>query len=155
MNHCGIQQTSNFSSFNNGEPVVCPKPRRFHLLNTDTRKPLTFHLWYGVPDQEIYDSNSCEQPLPSSSPPFFCGSPPSRVSNPLIQDARFKEEKLSPVSPNSIIPNPSSGVASSSTSTSPSYNNIRTTYNNKPSVRIEGFNCLDNNRRNCRVAALA
>ncbi|KAJ0545486.1 hypothetical protein HanPSC8_Chr08g0314311 [Helianthus annuus] len=155
MNHCGIQQTSNFSSFNNGEPVVCPKPRRFHLLNTDTRKPLTFHLWYGVLDQEIYESNSCEQPLPSS-PPYFCGSPPSRVSNPLIQDARFKEEKLSSVSPNSIIPpNPSSGGVASSSSSSPSYNNIRTTYNNKPSVRIEGFNCLDNNRRNCRVPALA
>ncbi|KAK9278088.1 hypothetical protein L1049_027646 [Liquidambar formosana] len=25
----------------------------------------------------------------ASSPPFFCGSPPSRASNPVIQDAQF------------------------------------------------------------------
>ncbi|PQP96984.1 uncharacterized protein Pyn_29130 [Prunus yedoensis var. nudiflora] len=34
----------------------------------------------------------------ASSPPYFCGSPPSRAANPLIQDARFGDEKLTPVS---------------------------------------------------------
>lgn len=95
----------------------------------------------------------------ASSPPFFSGSPPSRVSNPLIQDALFGDDKVSPVSPRSMIPNPSSSGMSSS---SPSFSSarkggcLRANFGNKPAVRIEGFDCLDrDNRRNCSIPALA
>ncbi|MBA0586324.1 hypothetical protein Gorai_017067, partial [Gossypium raimondii] len=84
------------------------------------------------------------------SPPFFCGSPPSRVSNPLIQDARFGEQKImSPVPP-------SSGLYSSSPSSSSrkgSY--VRANFGSKPAVRVEGFDCLDRDRQNCSISALA
>nr|DAD41549.1 TPA_asm: hypothetical protein HUJ06_015872 [Nelumbo nucifera] len=38
--------------------------------------------------------------------PFFYGSPPTRATNPLIQDARFGEEKLTSFAP-VPIPTPS------------------------------------------------
>lgn len=98
---------------------------------------------YGASDQ------TCTQ---VASPPFFCGSPPSRVSNPLIQDARFGDEKISPISPLSMIPNPTSGMSSPSSSARKGGCN----YGNKPAVRVEGFDCLDrDNRRNCSIPALA
>ncbi|KAJ0504768.1 hypothetical protein HanHA89_Chr12g0462961 [Helianthus annuus] len=177
MNHCGIQQNSNFSSFGNGDHVVCPKPRRINLFDTTMNEPVMNLRWQMCHQQESYDSRSGPELLDiifaksggygapdqtctqiASSPPFFCGSPPSRVSNPLIQDARFGDDKISPVSPQSIIPNPASGMTSSSPSSSSSRKGgyIRHNYGNKPAVRIEGFDCLDrDNRRNCSIPALA
>lgn len=104
---------------------------------------------YGGSDQ------TCTQV--ASSPPYFCGSPPSRVSNPLIQDARFGDEKITTISPRSIIPNPTSGVPSSSPSSSSRKGGcLRPNYGNKPAVRIEGFDCLNrDNRRNCSIPGLA
>ncbi|KAL5070880.1 hypothetical protein RYX36_021767, partial [Vicia faba] len=32
----------------------------------------------------------------ASSPPYFCVSPPIRVANPLVHDARFGDEIISP-----------------------------------------------------------
>ena len=92
----------------------------------------------------------------ASSPPFFCGSPPSRVANPLIQDARFGDEKiitpLSQLSPNL----PPSGLSSSSPSSSSRKGGcIRANFGSKPAVRVEGFDCLDRDRRNCSIPALA
>ncbi|KAK1416143.1 hypothetical protein QVD17_31931 [Tagetes erecta] len=166
MNHCGIQQNSNFSSFGNGEPVVCPKPRR---LNTTVNHPVQLFRLQMCYQPEQYESKSSPELLDiiyspeqsyspvASSPPFFCGSPPSRVSNPLIQDARFGDNKIYPISPKLMIPNPNSGIQSSSPPpTSRNNGFLRSNYSNKPSVRVEGFNCLDsNNRRNCSVSALA
>ena len=90
----------------------------------------------------------------ASSPPFFSGSPPSRVANPLIQDARFGDEKLATfVMPPPPIP-PPSGL-SSPPSSSRKGGCVRANFGNKPAVRIEGFDCLDRDRRNCSIPALA
>ncbi|KAK9063735.1 hypothetical protein SSX86_017607 [Deinandra increscens subsp. villosa] len=165
MNHCGIQQNGNFSSFGNGEPVVCPKPRRLSLFNSSVHEPVRPFRWQMCYQSELQESNAgpelldlilakeqttCTQ-IPSS-PPFFSGSPPSRVSNPLIQDARFRDNKISsPISPRSTIPNPNFDFPSPSPSSS-----SRTGGCNKPSVRVEGFDCLDRgNRRSCSIPALA
>ena len=94
----------------------------------------------------------------ASSPPFFCGSPPSRVSNPLIQDVRFREEKqlIPPFSPLPSSPiQPVSGSASSPNSSSRKGGCVRANFGNNPAVRVEGFDCLDRDRRNCSIPALA
>ncbi|XP_076956007.1 uncharacterized protein LOC143631028 [Bidens hawaiensis] len=160
MNHCGIQQ------------VVCPKPRRLSYVNSvmnESVRPLRLHMCYqqepcefesgpelldliiaksgsyGAPDQTCTNV--------ASSPSFFSGSPPSRVSNPLVQDARFGDNKVPPVSPEPVILNPTSGMSSSS---SRKVGYPRPNYGNKPAVRIEGFDYLDrDNCRNRSVPALA
>lgn len=93
----------------------------------------------------------------ASSPPFFSGSPPSRVSNPLIQDARFGDEKVNPISPRAIpIPSGLTGSPSSTSSAARmSGGCVRANFGNNPAVRIEGFDCLDRDRRNCSIPALA
>lgn len=95
----------------------------------------------------------------ASSPPFFSGSPPSRVSNPLIQDARFGDEKVAPISPRAIpIPSGLTGSPSSTSSAAAprmSGGCVRANFGNNPAVRIEGFDCLDRDRRNCSIPALA
>ncbi|KAI5677622.1 hypothetical protein M9H77_08572 [Catharanthus roseus] len=112
--------------------VVCPKPRRLGVVSPSVADPI--------------------KSLPSS-PPFFCGSPPSRVSNPLIQDARFGDERVTPVSPRAIpIP---SGLGASPSSARMSGGCVRANFGNNPAVRIEGFDCLDRDRRNCSIPALA
>lgn len=94
-------------------------------------------------------------PVASSPPPFFCGSPPSRVANPLIQDARFGDENFSPLSPSSwvVVPALSSGLPPSPSSRKGGC--VRSNFGNNPAVRIEGFDCLDRDRRNCSIPALA
>lgn len=92
---------------------------------------------------------------PVSSSPYFPGSPPSRAANPLAQDARFRDvEKLSPVSPNSPFLQPNSATAfpspsassSSSSSASSSRGCVRMKFGLKPpAVRVEGFECLNQN----------
>ncbi|GMI66131.1 hypothetical protein like AT3G02555 [Hibiscus trionum] len=63
----------------------------------------------------------------ASSPPFFCGSPPSRVSNPLVHDAHFGDETLTALQ----ILSPSSPCT-------------RMKFGYKPAtVRVEGFDCLN------------
>ncbi|CAK9149328.1 unnamed protein product [Ilex paraguariensis] len=183
MNHCAIQQKAlaacekemrasiGVSSLSDKrESVVCPKPRRLGLNNTtinDAIRPLRWQLSH---QPELCDSKagselldiilakgvygaeqSCTQA--ASSPPFFCGSPPSRVSNPLIQDARFGDDKVTPVSPGSI-PVPS-GLSSSPSSSTRKGGCVRANFGNNPAVRVEGFDCLDRDRRNCSIPALA
>ncbi|KAF9677350.1 hypothetical protein SADUNF_Sadunf08G0098600 [Salix dunnii] len=97
------------------------------------------------------DTQSFCKQVSSSPPPFFCGSPPSRVANPLIQDARFGDEKFTPYSPVTPIPTPMD-----LSSSSPRKGGlVRASFGNKPVVRIEGFDCLDRDRRNCSIPALA
>ncbi|KAK2996881.1 hypothetical protein RJ639_013630 [Escallonia herrerae] len=183
MNHCAIQQNAfaaceemrssvslSVSITDMRDTVVCPKPRRLGLVNSTINDPNRSLRWHMSHQQEICDSKAgaelldiiltkggyaVEQPCTqvASSPPYFCGSPPSRVSNPLIQDALFGDEKISPVSPRSIpIP---SGLSSSPSSSARKGGCVRANFGNKPAVRIEGFDCLDRDRRNCSIPALA
>ncbi|KAL0396787.1 UNVERIFIED_CONTAM: hypothetical protein Scaly_0127100 [Sesamum calycinum] len=179
MNHCAIQQNSFAAceeiwasaaavgrSVDKKEAVVCPKPRRLGLIHTTLdpsyARPLRWHMSH---QQEDCDAKAGNELLDiilakfrsvgrtdSLVAPFFCGSPPSRVSNPLIQDARFGDEKFTPVSPKAIpIP---SGPAPSPSSTRKG-GCVRANFGNNPAVRVEGFDCLDRDRRNCSIPALA
>ncbi|XWS22499.1 hypothetical protein CRYUN_Cryun29cG0041000 [Craigia yunnanensis] len=153
--------------------MVCPKPRRLGFLNTSNDHSVRSLRWQLSHQAELCDSKagsdlldmiltkggcgverSCTQV--GSLSPFFCGSPPSRVANPLIQDARFGDEKIIiPLSPPSPIP-PSSGLPLSSLSSSSRKGGcIRANFDNKPAVRVEGFDCLNRDRRNCSIPALA
>ncbi|KAH7516528.1 hypothetical protein FEM48_Zijuj10G0144600 [Ziziphus jujuba var. spinosa] len=188
MNQCGIQQNvfsvceeMRSSSMDRRDPVVCPKPRRLGLLNSVVHDhPIRSFRWHISHQAEPCDSrarselldiiltkggygveveqSSCTTQI-ASSPPFFCGSPPSRVANPLIQDARFGDEKAAPFSPLSPIP-PPNGISSASPSAAAASSArkggcVRANFGNKPAVRIEGFDCLDRDRRNCSIPALA
>ncbi|XP_057765753.1 uncharacterized protein LOC130986372 [Salvia miltiorrhiza] len=174
MNHCAIQQNSYAAceeiwasaaagrSMERKETVVCPKPRRLGLTRTTLdptyARPLRWHFSHQQEDYDVKAGNelldiilakngsSSDQSVPqvASSPPFFSGSPPSRVSNPLIQDARFGDEKLASAAP---IP--------SSPSSTRKGGCVRSNFGNNPAVRIEGFDCLDRDRRNCSIPALA
>ncbi|GMY18362.1 hypothetical protein FCV25MIE_13601 [Fagus crenata] len=183
MNHCAIQQNA-FSAreemrssvsvplSERREHVICPKPRRLGLLNT---APINDYPVRSLRWQLSYQAEPCDSkagtdlldfiltkgsgggggleqapPQVSSSPPFFCGSPPSRVANPLIQDARFGDEKLNLQSP------PVLSLSSSPTSSSARKGGcVRANFGNKPAVRVEGFDCLDRDRRNCSIPTLA
>nr|POF06386.1 hypothetical protein CFP56_55469 [Quercus suber] len=136
MNHCNLKQNA-FSAVGSEEmrgpvsisdlkgPVVCPKPRRVGVLANNSLRPLRWHMSH---PPEVCDSKAGAELLDiilmkegygmeqsatqfASSPPYFCGSPPSRSANPLIQDARFGDEKVAP----SVTPSPS-GVSSPSSS---------------------------------------
>ncbi|XP_057963394.1 uncharacterized protein LOC131154569 [Malania oleifera] len=183
MNHCAIQQQNAFAAreemnrssvslplSDRRDPVVCPKPRRLGLLNAtinDHMRPLRWHLSHQA---EVCDAKagsdlldiiltkggySADQtPQVASSPPFFSGSPPSRVANPLIQDARFGDEKITPAPFPPPMASPS-GPPSSPSSSSRKGGCVRANFGDKPAVRIEGFDCLDRDRRNCSIPALA
>ncbi|KAL9248721.1 hypothetical protein AKJ16_DCAP07036 [Drosera capensis] len=162
--------------------VVCPKPRRFAIATTvmdHHARPRPNYRSYqaaDVPDSkagsELLDivlskgvrgggdgvERSSDNQV-ASSPPFFCGSPPSRVSNPLIQDARFRDPKLQTQVPFIPLPQPmpaSSGSSSSPTSSAARKGGcVRANFGTKPAVRVEGFDCLDRDSRNCSIPALA
>lgn len=146
------------------EPVVCPKPRRVGFVN-DQIRPLRLPVNHQM---EMGDSKAGAELLDliltkggygcsggerqgyqvASSPPFFCGSPPSRASNPVIQDAQFGNDKITSLAP--APPSPSS----SSARTGGGF--VRTKFGHIPAaVRIEGFDCLSRDRRNCSISAVA
>ncbi|XAR52413.1 hypothetical protein NMG60_11020494 [Bertholletia excelsa] len=184
MNHCAVQQQNAFAACeemrssvsasvfisDRKETMVCPKPRRLSLLNTVAADPIRPLRWNLSHQPEPCESRAGTELLDiilpkgghgadqsfaqvASSPPFFCGSPPSRVSNPLIQDSRFGDEKFTPISPRSIpIP---SGLSSSPSSSARKGGCVRANFGDNPAVRIEGFDCLDRDRRNCSIPALA
>ncbi|KAK6931511.1 hypothetical protein RJ641_003304 [Dillenia turbinata] len=184
MNHCAIQENTSFSVADRRDSVVCPKPRRVNFLNgafNDHLRPVRWHFSHQA---ELCDSKSGTDLLDiilaklmrgrimqggyggeqmDSSPPFYCGSPPSRVSNPLIQDARFGDEKqqilFSPLSPlPSGVPGPATSGNTSPSSPSSARKGVgcvRSNFGNKPAVRVEGFDCLDRDRHNCSIPALA
>ncbi|TYI87808.1 hypothetical protein E1A91_D04G161900v1 [Gossypium mustelinum] len=132
------------------ETMVCPKPRRLGLLNASFNdQPVRSLRWQLSHQTELCDSKAgsdildmiltkggCRAEQVASSPPFFCGSPPSRVANPLIQDARFGDEKM--VNPPSPNPPPPPSPSSSSRKGGC----IRANFGNKPAVRVEGFDCF-------------
>ncbi|KAL9810503.1 hypothetical protein AtNW77_Chr5g0100031 [Arabidopsis thaliana] len=178
MNHCNLQQNAFMSreemmGFDRKDLVVCPKPRRVGLLANNVIRPLRLHMSQAAADLcdskagaellEIIrrkEDNGTIGQLLSSSPPYFPGSPPSRAANPLAQDARFRDEKLNPISPNSPFLQPYSATGfpspSSSSSSSSSRGCVRMKFGlNSPAVRVEGFDCLNRDRQNSSIPAMA
>jgi len=87
----------------------------------------------------------------ASSPPFFCGSPPGRAANPLVQDARFGDEKLCPTL---LISSPSGLLSPSSASRKGGC--VRMSFGLKPAaVRVDGFDCLNKDCQNSRIPVVA
>ncbi|XP_009356814.1 uncharacterized protein LOC103947614 [Pyrus x bretschneideri] len=177
MNHCAIQQGNALSACDDmracsRDSVVCPKPRRFGLLSVTHNDPVRSLRWHLGHQAELYDSKAGSDILDillpkgsfgvepfscteiASPHPFFCGSPPSRVANPLIQDARFGDEKPTPLSPLSPTA-PPLDLLSSPSSSARKGGFVRASFGNKPAVRVEGFDCLDRDRRNCSIPTLA
>lgn len=128
--------------------VICPKPRRLTQLDytvNDSKAGIDLlDIIFSKGGQDTEHSNHI-----NSSPPFFCGSPPSRATNPLVQDARFGDRKVNPSSP-------LSNMSLSPTSLTWKGGCARTKFGQKPAaVRIEGFDCLNKDRRSCNISAVA
>ncbi|KAE8722443.1 putative Coatomer gamma-2 subunit / gamma-2 coat protein / gamma-2 COP [Hibiscus syriacus] len=132
------------------DSVVCPKPRRVGVF----LNKFSSCYWSEATDSDdgtdlldiilsgggYGDEKSTNQT--ASSPPYFCGSPPSRAVNPVIQDVRFDNEKAPLASPAPRYSQSSRGGGCKSGK-------------KPPAVRIEGFDCLnrDNNNRSISAAA--
>ncbi|CAN8238851.1 unnamed protein product [Cochlearia groenlandica] len=186
MNHCAVQTNAfgdlrssvSMAERDQNQTVVCPKPRRIGLHPHHQARSLRCYFSQQVElceskaETDILDIiltkdgyDTTEQVLHSqaldSPSPFLCGSPPSRVANPLTQDARFKDEITTFVS--SPITTTPLGLPRSSSSPSSSTSGrkgggggcVRGNFGNSPAVRIEGFDCLDRDSRNCSIPALA
>ncbi|VVA94485.1 unnamed protein product [Arabis nemorensis] len=160
------------------QTVVCPKPRRIGLRNPTTIYEQQHHpsrslrcyfshqveLCESKAETDILDiiltkedgygggGEQVHKQVLDSRSPFLCGSPPSRVSNPLTQDARFRDEITLVSSP---IPTPLGLPPSSPSSSGRKGGCVRGNFGNSPAVRIEGFDCLDRDSRNCSIPALA
>ncbi|KAH0860732.1 hypothetical protein HID58_088993 [Brassica napus] len=145
--------------------VICPKPRRVGVLANNLTRPLRLHMSQAAAD--LCDSEAGAELLDiirrkednGTIGPYFLGSPPSRAANPLAQDARFRDEKINPLSPNSPLlqPNSSTGFPSPSPSTSSSSRGcVRMKFGLKPpAVRVEGFDCLNRDRQSSSIPAMA
>ncbi|CAI0404736.1 unnamed protein product [Linum tenue] len=145
------------------ETVICPKPRRLGALNPSLATTSFMHHYLAEADDskvgaELLDiilskvalSPSLGGYQVASSPPFYCGSPPSRASNPVIQDAEFGSK-------NKAVVGASFSPAASPLSPSTSASRGCVRLGQKPAtVRIEGFDCLNRDgRQNCRISAVA
>ncbi|RID74708.1 hypothetical protein BRARA_B01795 [Brassica rapa] len=158
MNQWAIQPKA-FAAGGEQSVVVCPKPRRIGLRNHAPRRiGFSQQVESKAETDDILDiiltkeQVNHSQVLDSPSP-FLCGSPPSRVANPLTQDARFRDEiKLVSSSP---ITTPLGHPPSSPSSSGRKGGCVRGNFGNSPAVRIEGFDCLDRDSRNCSIPALA
>ncbi|MQM09132.1 hypothetical protein Taro_041996 [Colocasia esculenta] len=181
MNHCAVQQNamaacdemrSPFAAVMSDcrDPVFCPKPLRVsRFCGGDPVRPLRWQLGHQA---DPCDSKSGADVLDliltkgaygdvehqsgesqvASSPPYFCSSPPSRSTNPLVFDARFGDEKSAPLTPLPMLATPPSAAAPRMGGC------VRTKFGPKPAaVRIEGFDCLDRDgrRSSCGITAVA
>ncbi|CAA6661299.1 unnamed protein product [Spirodela intermedia] len=128
MNHCAVQQSAMaayeemrrpFVSIvsDRRDPIFCPKPGRLSrfVAAADAIRPLRWHLGPQTepcdskPGSEVLDIiltkgafSDAGEALVGSSPPYFCGSPPSRSTNPVALDARFGEAEAAP--PLTLLP---------------------------------------------------
>lgn len=146
------------------ESVVCPKPRRVGVLSNNPFRPQISHrseickskaaaeLLDLILKKEDYELEPQSPMAIASTPPFFAGSPPRRAENPLVQDARFRDEKITPImalpamSP-SGLPSPSASARKGC---------ARMKFGLKPAaVRVEGFDCLNRDSKNSSIPAVA
>ncbi|KAL8132611.1 uncharacterized protein LOC141712150 [Apium graveolens] len=160
MNRCVYIDNNNNKSFgasgdylmmarNGSNGVVCPQPRRVSLFNLSSYQVGSCDSRAGSELLDLFLNKGSYGVEKSNnqaafSPPFFMGSPPSRASNPVVQDAHFGIDK------------PISFSTASEASPSSQRNNAgcsRVKFGQKPAaVRIEGFNCRGNN---CGISAVA
>ncbi|WOL18471.1 hypothetical protein Cni_G27267 [Canna indica] len=167
MNYLGMQQNAlaaceEMRGSVAKHPVICPKPRRFG--------PFPVRPLRRLPSYQLDLSDRCDSEagvvdelfgiflqkgggeddrVASSPSSFFCGgSPPSRVANPVVLDTCFGEDR--PPVPISYLPPIQSG--------SPMPARIGCTpakFGYEPAaVRVEGFNCLNGDRRSCSSVAV-
>ncbi|WOL01178.1 hypothetical protein Cni_G09892 [Canna indica] len=163
MNHCAIQQNAfgareemraPFPVADRRAPLFCPKPRRLSPLAV-VPEPICPLRWPSSHQADFCDSKAGEDLLDiflakggelyqvPSSPPFFCGSPPSRAANPVVHDARFGEDR--PHAPVAPLP-----LTQSLTPMSPNQGCAHAKFGLLPAaVRVEGFACLSRDRRSC------
>ncbi|OIW05510.1 hypothetical protein TanjilG_27640 [Lupinus angustifolius] len=149
---------------NQNGPVICPKPCRVGVLTNMSIRPLRWHFSQQVEEsdskagaelldiilkKETYEEEYANQLV--SSPPYFFGSPPVRAGNPLINDARFRDEQHTPMS---SISSPLCLL--SPTSASHKAGCARTKYGPKPAaVRVEGFDCISRDHKNSSIPSVA
>ncbi|KAK1389986.1 Translocase subunit seca [Heracleum sosnowskyi] len=167
-----VTVTVSVSESGKRDNLVCPKPRRLGLINTSFNEPISPIRWQmsssnqsdfsdSKAGSELLDiilsrggytvEQTCTQT--ASPSPFFCGSPPSRVSNPLIQDARFGDE-VTQISPRTI--SILDGMPASPSSSARKGACGRANFGNVPVVRIEGgFDCFDRDSRSCSIPTMA
>lgn len=169
MNRCGYQQKALMGCVGVGEirrgdisvsdGLVCPKPRlngffnepsRFLQINNQQTEDCDLKAGTELLDiifsKEKYDMETPNLDM-ASSPPFFSGSPPSRTSNPVIQDSQFSNNNFVPIA---AIPEGGAGAASAAPAPpQPSVSGRKSgggctpvKFGIKPAaVRIEGFKC--------------
>ncbi|KAJ8479486.1 hypothetical protein OPV22_023213 [Ensete ventricosum] len=160
MNHRAMQQQNALSACeemrapsavaDRKPPVFCPKPRRLSPLAAVAAPVLPFR-WISSHQTDFSDSKAgtelhaiyLSKGGESSSPPFFCGSPPSRAANPVVNDARFGDDRP----PAAFVPVP---LIPSGPPLSPKQGCAHAKFGLTPAaVRIEGFDCLNRDRRSC------
>ncbi|MED6148046.1 hypothetical protein PIB30_049507 [Stylosanthes scabra] len=149
MNSCRYQQSYEDITMGMAPSLLCPKPRRSPLFPTSYHSPAAAHdlLDIILPKGDCYPERTGELvEVAAASPPFFCGSPPSRASNPVIQDEQFGNNgNFSPFT-----------MPSSSPSSSAPRSCVPMKFGHAPAaVRIEGFDSLSRDRSNCSISAVA
>lgn len=165
MNRCAMQQPNafvaceeirvTFAVAERRPPVFCPKPRRLSPFAAvaDPARSLRWHSSYqidfsdskaGADLLDIFQSKGGDQNQIASSPPFFCGSPPSRAANPVVHDAHFGDD--TPPAP--FAPSP---LTQSNPPMTPNHGFALAKFGLVPAaVRVEGFDCLNRGRqRSC------
>ncbi|XP_010532239.1 PREDICTED: uncharacterized protein LOC104808279 [Tarenaya hassleriana] len=165
------------------QPVICPKPRRIGLFRNPATVHDHYYHHHPVRSPRCHFSHQMElceskeeidildmildgfgrevededeahtqvigEPEDgfSTPPPFFCGSPPSRVANPLTKDARFIDDIG--ITMIQQPPSPRKGCIRGN------FRKVSADAAAAAAVRIEGFDCLDRDSRNCSIATLA
>eukprot|EP00252_Welwitschia_mirabilis_P010414 TRINITY_DN2366_c0_g1_i2.p1 TRINITY_DN2366_c0_g1~~TRINITY_DN2366_c0_g1_i2.p1 ORF type:complete len:152 (-),score=30.35 TRINITY_DN2366_c0_g1_i2:522-977(-) len=132
--------------------LLCPKPRRLSVIvnrSPDMLNPVAWEERHASEHDEQYAGteiidiflNKENGPVTSDvgcSSPYYCGTPPSRANNPLVNDEHFNHQRL-----------PGSPIAMSKSNSC-----SRSSYGSIPAIHIEGFDCLDRDTR-CSVPAIA
>lgn len=136
-----LDTKSRFSPSLPGAEVICPQPRRVirvpcvfdSLDNSSPKTKSSYHPHKVNHALDFWDFifSKDEFEVDPNNHGFFCGSPPVRTNNPLINDAEFAKLNHLPASPlsNCHVIKPAvhdSGSPSHGTS---------------PKIRVEGFAC--------------